>query len=312
MNQDLKKLISNSIILFFPIFLWCIIVVVVDPFNYFEISNFISKNSKTQSAEKLNSLLFNCIKFKNDPKANLIIGDSRIRKINEKEAKILSGKDYFKFYANATKLNEMLDIFDFANSLTKIEHAIIGVNFNLYNDYSYSNRVNDVKKIIKNPLLYIFNINTLETVLLALKHEFFSEKKKIKRNKKDFWKYNLSTVAKNHYSKWKHPKNLLHKLKKTSSFCKQKKIKLTFLILPHHVDFHSQLKNYNLYEEEREFKQEISKMAETIDYDYLNDITSCYRCFTDPIHTNDSISSIIFNEIIKNKYIIGKVISRSH
>ena len=55
------------------IIIWIIVVVIVDPFNYFNISKSISLESKIESAKKLNSLLYNLIEFKNNPQPNIII-----------------------------------------------------------------------------------------------------------------------------------------------------------------------------------------------------------------------------------------------
>ena len=76
MNPDFKILIRKSLIFLFPVLLWIMTVIFVDPFNYFNYSNKISEQSKLKSAQRLNSLLFNSIQFKNNPKPNIIIGDS--------------------------------------------------------------------------------------------------------------------------------------------------------------------------------------------------------------------------------------------
>ena len=62
-------------------------------------------------------------------------------------------------YSNAAKLNEIIDLFWFCNEHSKLKNVLIGINFNLYNEYAYANRVADVKEMIGNPLIYIFNGN---------------------------------------------------------------------------------------------------------------------------------------------------------
>ena len=62
-------------------------VIIVDPFNYFNYSYKVSEQSKLKSAQRLNSLLFNSIRFKNNPTPNIIIGDSRIKRLPTKEIK---------------------------------------------------------------------------------------------------------------------------------------------------------------------------------------------------------------------------------
>ncbi|MBC8266995.1 MAG: hypothetical protein H8E84_08535 [Flavobacteriales bacterium] len=283
-------------------------MIAIDPFNYFNVSDIISEKSKKQSAQKLNSLLYNAINFKNNPTNSIIIGDSRIRKLPNKRIKELTGDDYYTLHSNAAKLNEIIDLFWLANDYSQLENVIIGINFNLYNEYAYSNRVADVKELIYNPFIYIFNWNIAETIYLALKNEFFGKAKKQKKDRDKFWKHTISTVAKNHYSKWKYPKTLLSELSEIDAYCKEKNIKLTLLIVPHHKEFHDRLVEFGLTEEEESFKNEISRFGTTIDYNFPNTITNCKECFGDPIHTTDSISRIIVEDLFSDSLIIGKLL----
>tara|TARA_B110000908_G_C10221489_1_gene435594 strand:- start:916 stop:1842 length:927 start_codon:yes stop_codon:yes gene_type:complete len=308
MNTDVKILLKKGFIFMLPILAWITIVVIVDPFNYFNISQKISEKAKLESAQKLNSLLYNVIDFKNSPSPHIIIGDSRIRKLPTDRIKELSGDDYHTLHANAAKLNEIIDLFWVADAYSELENVILGVNFNLYNEYAYSDRVTDAKELIKNPLIYIFNLDVLETVYLAVKNEFFGIKKKEKRNGKLFWEYTINTVASNHYSKWKKPENTLKRLKELSDYCKQKNINLTLLIVPHHKEFHDQLIKYDLSKAEINFKNKIKEIGKVIDYDFPNRITNCKDCFGDPLHATDSISKVIIEDLFSDTLIIGKVL----
>ena len=54
------------------------------------------------------------------------------------------------------------------------------------------------------------------------------------------------------------------------------------------------------------FKNDIKNIGRVIDFDFPNSITNCKSCFSDPIHTTDSISEIIVDEIFSVSLIIGK------
>jgi hypothetical protein len=77
------------------------------------------------------------------------------------------------------------------------------------------------------------------------------------------------------------------------------------LIVPHHKDFHDRLIEYNLEKAELVFKNDIKDIGRVIDYDFPNSITECTSCFNDPIHTTDSVSDLIIEEILLNKFEIG-------
>jgi len=179
------------------------------------------------------------------------------------------------------------------------------INFNLYNEYAYSNRMEDVKELLNNKFIYIFNWNILETVYLAIKNEFIGIESNEKRDRDEFWNYTIGIIAKNHYSKWKYPQKILLRLKEMEAYCKANNINLRLLIVPHQEEFHDRLVEFNLAEEEKSFKDEIKNIGRVIDFDFPNSITNCKSCFSDPIHITDSVSTIIVNEIFSDSLTIG-------
>ena len=321
MNKDLKKIITKFSVFAMPILIWIGLLSIVDPFNYFQLNNFISIKSKEKTAKKFNSLLYNTIAFKNNPSPNIIIGDSRIKRFPLESIKKLSGDDYFILHSNAAKLNEIIDLFWLTNKKIKLENVIIGINFNLYNEFAYANRVSEVEEMIQNPLLYIFNGNVMEMTFKAAIYHFSNVaipdvsrnimlKKALNRksykDKKVWWDYNIKTVAKNQYSKYKYPKKIKERLNEVNKYCEDNDINLIFINVPHNVEFSSRKNDFNLSNAEANYKKDISEFGTVIDYDFPNQITNCKKCFTDPIHTNDSINLLMVREIFSDSLIIGK------
>lgn len=321
MNKDLKKIITKFSVFAIPILIWIALLCVVDPFNYFQLNNFITIKSKEKTAKKFNSLLYNTIAFKNNPSPNIIIGDSRIKRFPLESIKKLSGDDYFILHSNAAKLNEIIDLFWLTNKKIKLENVIIGINFNLYNEFAYANRVSEVEEMIQNPLLYIFNGNVMEMAFKATIHHFSNVAiPDVKRNimlkkelngksykdKKVWWDYNIKTVAKNQYSKYKYPKKIKERLNEVNKYCEDNDINLIFINVPHNAEFSNRKNDFNLSNAEAQYKKDISEFGTVIDYDFPNQITNCKKCFTDPIHTNDSINLLMVREIFSDSLIIGK------
>ena len=86
----------------------------------------------------------------------------------------------------------------------------------------------------------------------------------------------------------------------------QKNINLIFLNVPHNEEYSNRIKDFGLEDEEAKYKQDMKEFEKFIDYDFPNEITRCKNCFTDPIHTNDSINLIIAKEIYLDSLVIGK------
>lgn len=320
-SKDIKKLLIRLGIFIIPILLYTLILSKIDPFNYFSDNNILSQKTEYQTARKLNSLLYNTINFKNHPTPNIIIGDSRIRRLPTTEIEEITGDKYFILNSNAAKLNEIIDLFWISTKYSKLENVIIGINFNLYNEYAYSNRVHEVEKMIENPLMYIFNGNILEVTLKAIIHHFSEVaipnigrnlmlkralKGKSLQDKNIWWEFNINTVAKNQYSRYKYPAGLIDRLKEVDAYCSDNNINLILLNVPHHKEYRQRVLDFNLKEAEIKFKYEIKDIGTVIDYDFSNSITNCKPCFTDPIHTNDSINLIIAKEIFNDSLVIGR------
>ena len=311
MKKDVHKILKRLLLFSTPFIIWIFLVITIDPFNYFNISKLIEQKVKDRSSKKLNSLMYNCISFKNNPVQNVIIGDSRIRKFPITLIQNLSGEEYFSLYSNAAKLNEIIDLFWYAektclNEEAKLKNVLIGLNFNLYNKYAYADRVHDMKEILNNPFLYIFNASTLETIYLSLKYTLFGIDPEIIKDKNFFWKHTVDKVATDHYARYIYPDGILERLKEISYYCDENSINLKIIIVPHHQDFHDKLIEYGLEEEEIRFKREISEIGRVIDFDYPNEITRNPNAFGDPLHTTESISAQMIKEIFSDSLIIGR------
>ena len=99
--------------------------------------------------------------------------------------------------------------------------------------------------------LHVFHLSTGKETKL------FSNKQKLK-DKKIWWQYNISTVAKNQYSIYKYPKKLIPRLKEVNEYCIENNINLTLLNVPHHQEFRQRVTDFNLIDEENRFKKESS------------------------------------------------------
>ena len=60
MNTDVKILLKKGLIFMLPVLAWITIVVIVDPFNYFNISHKISEESKIRICSKIKLTLIQC------------------------------------------------------------------------------------------------------------------------------------------------------------------------------------------------------------------------------------------------------------
>ena len=132
--MEFRRFFKTGIIFASPLLVWVLLVVLVDPFDYFNWSHVISEQVKKDNAASLNSLLFNMLKEVHNPCNNLIIGDSRAEDLPLEHIEKITGQRYFILGANALKLNESIDLFYFANRIQPVKQAVFTLNFNEFND----------------------------------------------------------------------------------------------------------------------------------------------------------------------------------
>jgi hypothetical protein len=303
----MRKFILKIALIVIPVLLWGVIIVVVDPFSYFN-HNLVGKDAK-KPAESLNTLMYRTLDYMNAPSENMLIGDSRTNALPIDLVSQLTDKSWKKLNTNAAKLNEIFDLFYMANERKKLKNVIIGINFNMFNEYGFMDRVSGLKKMQDNPLMYIYNKDVAEAAYYTMKGFFLNEEfeSKPSKSKEEFWKWNVSVKATHWYGRYKFPDTLCSELIAFDEYTQKNDINVVFIITPHHKDFHDRLVHFGLENEEKRFKEIMFNLnAKVYDYDFKNEITQSKSNFLDPVHYTDSIGELMINEIVNDELKIGR------
>lgn len=302
----MRKFILKIALIVSPVLLWGLIVALVDPFCYFN-NSLINKEAKS-SAESLNTLMFRTLDYMKEPSENIILGDSRTKALPIELVSQLTNKKWRKLNTNAAKLNEIFDLFYMANEQLKLKNVIIGINFNMFNEYGYMDRVSGLKKMQNNPLMYLYNKDVAEATYYTIKDLIFRKELKSTplKSKDEFWKWNVSIKATHWYGRYKFPNTLRSELIEFDKFTKKNNINVIFIITPHHQDFHERIAHFGLEEEEQMFKKTMFNLnSKVYDYDFKNEVTRNKSNFLDPVHYNDSIGELIIKEIFNDDLKVG-------
>jgi len=308
--------LTKSVILSIPAIVWTALVLVIDPFDYFNLSHVVPNEIKRQNAQEINTLLYHLIREAHSPSDNLLIGDSRTANLPIDEISRIAGRHYTLLTANALKLNEVVDLFWLANSYRKPTNVYVGINFSMFNEYAYADRVPAANEVVGNPLRYVFSRSTAQAVLYVSeaylsRHAVVSSTPPMSRDA--FWNYMIKVRAADWYAKYKYPVNLHARLRAMADFCKSNGINLVFIIVPHHVEFQNRLWDYGVTADKVRFLAAMADInATVVDYDYVNEITLSRGNFTDPVHYNPAIGNLIANEVWTGHYKVGRVLDGKH
>jgi hypothetical protein len=316
MGGVVKILLRRIVLLSVPAVVWLFLVVAIDPFDYFGASSLVPVEIKQQNARAINTLFYHAFQEAKSPSSDLLIGDSRTADLPLDEINRLTGSKYKLLTASALKVNEIADLFWLAQRYRELKNVYIGINFSMFNGYAYADRVKGVNSILGNPLRYIFNRNTGEALFYVVEAAILREavvSSVPAMTRDEFWDYIVTERGKDWYGKYKFPVKAYEELRKLVRFSALSGINLTFIIVPHHVEFQNRVWDFGLTGAKVQFLEAMLALnAHVIDYDYVNEITVDKKNFLDPVHYNKAMGIVIANEVWTGRYKIGKVLDKEY
>jgi hypothetical protein len=310
--MEFKRFLRQGFLFAVPLFSWMLVIVVVDPFDYFNVSRVFTEETKVENAAALNRLVFNMVKKVHYPSENLIIGDSRAESLPLDRIEAVTGRKYSRLTAGALKLNECIDLFYFAGRQSSVKRAVFTLNFNQYNEYAYADRVTAVESMIQNPLIYLFDRNVAEAAFYVVKASLTGTAAVISTPpmpRDSFWDYVVAVKGREHY---RYPEALQKRIREMANFANARGIEIVFIIVPNHEEFQRRVREFGLNGEYVRFKTEMSQLGiRVIDYDYKSDISAARQNFLDPLHFNREIGNLIVDEVFRGPLIKGKLLDAS-
>ena len=305
----MRRLFRNALLFSLPLLAWAAFIFVVDPFAYFSRSGFIDPAVKAENARALNSLLYNTLEYRSHPAPNIVLGDSRSARLPIEYIEELTGDDYACISSNAAKLNEIIDLYWYASSKRKLDRAYICLNFNMYNRFAYADRVDAVRAVERNPLLYLYSRSVAEAAVAVLRSAW-SGRRAVDTtppmSPEEFWTWMVDERATQHYGRYAYPEEITERLRAVAEDARARGTKLFFVVVPHHRDFRERLANFGLEESERRFREDIRAIAPVFDFDWDNAFTASRENFGDPIHMTVEAAHQLVDEVWGGKQRFGR------
>ena len=301
----MKKFLIRGLYFSLLIILYAGIIVLTDPYNYFNINTLIPKEYKEQISAKKNARYWKVIEYANNKSKNIILGDSRSRALKEKDFEKFTSEDYYNLAFGAATLEEIIKTYWYASEVTDLKRVYIGVNFNLYNKYNNKDLVSKAIDGVS-PEKYIFEMDNIKALQSIIKAQITGKIPQIgipDMTREEFWQSQLSGQASKYYSLYKYPDNYYEELKKIADHCKKNNTELIFFIPPTHTDLQDQITKFELDEASQKFKKDLNSLAKTVDFDYPSDLTRNAANFNDPYHVTPEVASTVVEQIVKETYV---------
>ena len=131
-KATMKKLLLKFIIFSAPFIFLALIIIKVDPYNYFS-DNSQNNDAKQKIARKINYALWKIVEYKRHPLPNILLGDSQMGRLKRSDILEIADKEFYNFSYGGATLPEMINTFWFAAETVKLKNAYFGISFNHFN-----------------------------------------------------------------------------------------------------------------------------------------------------------------------------------
>jgi hypothetical protein len=307
----MRKYVLKILLFSFPMFLPLIFIVIIDPYNFFNISKIIDDETKVnvmngsvQSFTRGN-MLWKVLKFRRKPCPNLIIGDSDGFHIHEQLVSKLTGEEYFNFSISGANIETQIKIFWFAAERIKLRKVFLQLTFELCNQNISYNLFHFAQDYIDKPYLYFANkeifLDSFRNLISEISNNSdWVDHTYVIGSREEMIK-SITGNAERFLKNYAYPEKFLSELKQISDYCVNHNVELRFIIFPSSNLVNEQFIKYNMLQMREQFYDEISSLAAT--YNFL----SAYRNFSDInnfqdfAHTTQHVTDSMTVEIWKPK-----------
>ncbi len=330
----MKSFLIKIIFFLIPILIYVFTIVLVDPFNYFNLTKIVNddikikNNFRSNKTVSLGTILWKMNDFRHNPTENIIIGDSRAYQINTDDIMKISGESYYNLAVPGNNCDNIIDLFWYACKYNSLSKVYLSLSFDTYYPRS---RNKDIFREASRKINLIYPFFTEKLLIAhayhALKLQIKSETKHKKTNqiqikdknakakklndikKQDKWEKKLTTFNRV-FKRFKFPEENISKLQKIVNYCDDNKINLTFVILPSNYDIHGLIKQNGLEIEYTRFKTEIYSLGNVVDFDIDSEFTRDNENFNDPVHVKKEHYNIINAELFLDS--VRKISTYNH
>lgn len=299
----MRRFLAKALLLVFPFAVYFLVVIVVDPFGHFGVST-IAPARKERVASRMHYPLWRAHEFARSPQPRIVLGDSRMDHLPLEEVEQLTGTKPFNFSFGGGTIAEAVAAFWFAAQRARLEEVTFGLSFFNFNARESMNRFDEAQLAVEDPRFYLINRAVARgtfALLLDAVRPAPENPEAPPMSPDEFWRYQLDVGAHRLYSKYVYPDNYERDLSRIAAYCSEHEIKLVFVIPPSHVELQAKVGEFGLDEEQRRFREFLTRLGPTIDFDLPTDLTRDRTKFGDPFHPSPKARVDFVREIWSDK-----------
>jgi len=294
------KFVRKLAVFAVPFILYTLAVLLLDPFNYFNISHVIGDDAKLRISYRRDYRLWTMTDFKRQPKPNILLGDSRMNHLDVTAINDKTNDQWYNLGYGGASIPEIIETFYYADSVSQLAGVCIGLNFILFDQHRDRNLVRQVKDCFNNPLLYLCNKSVLKSCWLLVADQLWGPLANIETpamSREEFWQYQLDITTGGICREYEYSSAYVGQLRQLVTYCRAKGIDVELIIFPEHDELIARYAEYGRQKEYERFLTEIPAIAHTHDFTNRQEITGDKTLFNDPYHPTTEVYLEIIEDI---------------
>ncbi|MCK5344270.1 MAG: hypothetical protein KAR20_12740, partial [Candidatus Heimdallarchaeota archaeon] len=219
----MKRFLINILILAIPLIVYLMVTVLVDPFNYLNVSKLVDDSVKFEISQEVSPHMYKLLDFENNPRGKIVLGDSRSNGLYH----CMDSTQWANLAYGGGSLKEMVQSFWWAAEIQKLDTVLVGMDLNLYNKYNKRFYVEETIEAQNNFFSYAFNKNIFRSTYMILKSLVSKQKISINETsmtKEEFWQFQLNETPEKFYKKITYPDNYYSNLLDISEYCSENNV----------------------------------------------------------------------------------------
>ncbi len=303
----MKSFIGKLLLFSTPILLVVLFIIIIDPYNFLNISHIINDKDKikvlnrSNASEPRGNVIWKTIAFKRRPVENLLIGDSQGKYFDTALIRRITGEGYFNYNVPGGSYKTMFSLFWFATDYIKLKNVYFQCGFMNYNAYRDYNLINYGLDLIDNPVSYFSNIKFLEDSYFNAKYALTKNEDIVRIYYLNMSPEELDSLANyranNFFKAYKYPESYYDGLKRITEYCKKNSINFYFVITPNYIGLEEYLQKFGLTEARDKFKSDLKSLAPTFDMEYLDDLSYDRSNYYDYFHCRREYVDLLVKRI---------------
>lgn len=298
--MELRRFITRSSLIIAPFLIISVLVILIDPYQQYcgpEIVDIDRKKAnlfKHEDRMVFSNALWKLNEFKNSPKKNIIIGDSRLSRFDESRVRSLTGIELFNFGITGGNFHSLIETFWIADSLVELENVYLQISYRLASTNADWPVLRSPLKVSGSLIHYVTDKRVIASCLDLLRSDKTPGTATLPL---DDWERKME-MERSLLRSFVPDTNLVGNLRKVADHCKERGINLTFIAFPSSPDV-VELYEQSPHKEQRSaFIQELSELAPVYDLCHSGDtLSSLKNLYRDPLHGTIENNNMLIDRV---------------